>query len=280
MDIDLYIDKFLIFLRVNKGLSENTVSGYANDLSKLSEFFSDKPFSAQNVFDYTEKYIMGKYKPSTINRKLSALRAFVKFVSKYEDTDISFKDIKNVKHRREPPKYVSFDDISKAFSDDRDGLIVLLMYASGLRVSEIAELRISDIFFDAGFVKIKGKGSKERVVPVDANTIKLIDSYVKHKRGAYIKSNSSDFLFLSKNGKKLTRQALWKIVKRKFLSLGLDIHPHSLRHLFATHMIENGASLRVVQDMLGHESITTTQIYTDISDTALENEFHKLEILE
>ncbi len=279
MDIDLYVDKFLIFLKINRGLSEHTIAGYAADLSKLCEFFKDRKFSSKNMYEYIESSIMGKYKPATINRKLSAIRAFVRFVSKYEDTDITPGDIKNVKHRRVVPEYISFADILPAFSNDRDGLIVLLMYASGLRVSELANLRISDIFFDAGFIKVKGKGSKERVVPVDTKTLKLIDEYIKNIRGRYVKQNSSDFLFLSNRGKKFTRQALWKIVKNRFLAFGIEVHPHTLRHLFATHMIENGASLRVVQEMLGHESITTTQIYTDISDSALEREFHKSEII-
>ncbi len=279
MDIDLYVDKFLIFLKINRGLSEHTVAGYAADLSKLCEFFKDRQFSSKNMYDYIESSIMGKYKPSTINRKLSAVRAFVRFVSKYENVDIAPADIKNVKHRRVVPQYVSFEDILPAFSNDRDGLIILLMYASGLRVSELANLRISDIFFDAGFIKVKGKGSKERVVPVDTKTLKLIEEYIKNIRGRYVKQNSSDFLFLSNRGTRFTRQALWKIVKNRFLALGIEMHPHSLRHLFATHMIENGASLRVVQEMLGHESITTTQIYTDISDSALEREFHKSEII-
>jgi len=279
MDIDLYVDKFLIFLKINRGLSEHTVAGYAADLSGLCEFFKNRRFSSKNVYEYIENNIMGKYKPSTINRKLSAVRAFVRFISRYEDVDIAPGDIKNVKHRRVVPKYISFADILPAFSNDRDGLIVLLMYASGLRVSELANLRISDIFFDAGFIKIKGKGAKERVVPVDAKTLKLIEEYIRNIRGRYVKPNSSDFLFLSNRGKKFTRQALWKIVKNRFSAFGIEIHPHTLRHLFATHMIENGASLRVVQEMLGHESITTTQIYTDISDSALEREFHKTEII-
>ncbi len=280
MDIDLYIDKFLMYLRINRGLSENTIVGYANDLSGLSTFFADRKLTLSNLLKYVEKNILGRYKPSTINRKLSSIRALIKFISRYERINISPKDINNVKYKRQPPEYISFEKIRGAFSKDRDGLIVLLMYAAGLRVSELSELKISDIFFDAGFLKVKGKGSKERVVPVDAHTLKLIDYYIKNFRSTYVKDHSRDFLFLSNRGGRLTRQGLWKIVKKKFLSIGIDMHPHSLRHLFATHMIENGASLRAVQDMLGHESITTTQIYTDISDSAVEKEFHNMEILE
>ncbi len=279
MDIDSYVDRFLIFLRMNRGLSKNTISSYACDLRGLADFLKDGKLCALNINKYIEKNLFGKYKSSTINRKLSAIRLFLKFVEHYEDIDISYRDIKNIKHQREIPNYVSFEAIKPAFSKDRDGLIVLLMYASGLRVSEVSELRISNIFFDMGFIRAKGKGSKERVVPLDSGTLELVSYYIKNERGRYVKPNSSDFLFLSNRGYKLTRQALWKIVKKRFMKLGIYISPHSLRHLFATHMIENGASLRAVQEMLGHESITTTQIYTDISDSALESEFHRLEIL-
>ena len=279
MDIDYYIDKFLMFLRMNRGLSQNTIESYASDLRGLVDFLKERDLCSSNIGEYIEKKLLGRYKSSTINRKLSAIRLFLRFIERYEDIDISYRDIKNVKHQRKIPNYVSFENIKPAFSKDRDGLIVLLIYASGLRVSEVSELRISDIFFDMGFIRVKGKGSKERVVPLDSGTLKLIDCYIKNERGKYAKQNSSDFLFLSNRGHRLTRQALWKIVKKKFLKLGIRISPHSLRHLFATHMIENGASLRAVQEMLGHESITTTQIYTDISDSALEKEFHRLEIL-
>jgi integrase/recombinase XerD len=279
MDIDLYFDRFLDYLKIHKGLSSNTIASYANDLRSFVDFFKVRKIDSKGVFGYIQNSILGQYKPSTINRKLSSIRAFIKFLSKYEKIDISFRDIKNVKSMRNLPEYFSFNTIKEAFSSDRDGLIVLLMYASGLRASELCEIKIADILFDAGFIRIKGKGSKERIVPVDRYTLKAIEQYIRNERVKFANKNSKDTLFLSVRGKKLTRQALWKIVKKKFLKLGLDIHPHSLRHLFATHMIENGASIRAVQEMLGHESVTTTQIYTDISDNVLEREFHKLEIL-
>ncbi len=279
MDIDYYFDKFLMYLSINRGLSDNTVSGYAGDLSSFIGYFESKSIDNKGIFEYINENLIGKYKSATINRKLSSIRSFLKFISKYEELKVSYRDIKNVKHSRDVPQYTEFEKLLPAFTKDRNGLIVLLMYAGGLRVSELSDLRISDIFFDSGFLRVKGKGSKERIVPIDKNTVKLLNSYIQNERITYVKPNSKDFLFLSNRGYKLTRQALWKIVKKKFLILGIDIHPHSLRHLFATHMIENGASLRAVQEMLGHESITTTQIYTDISDTALEREFHRLEIL-
>ncbi len=280
MDIDGYFDKFMLYMSLNRGLSKNTINGYARDLRDFVGFFSKKKLNAENLFLYIGQNLSNNYKTSTINRKLSAIRSFIKFISRYETLDFSYKDIKNRKYSKKPPNYISFDKIKQAFGKDRDGLIVLLIYASGLRVSELCELRISNLFFDSGFVRVYGKGKKERVVPIDLHTLDLIKEYIKTDRQKYAKQHSSDFLFLSKKGEKLTRQAVWKIIKKRFLKFGIDMYPHMLRHLFATHMIENGASLRSVQEMLGHESITTTQIYTDISDNALENEFHRLEILE
>jgi len=280
MNIDLYIDRFIIFLKINKGLSPNTISGYARDLRDFNVFFKDKNLNRINLFDFINGNIMGHYKPSTINRKLSSIRAFIKFINRYEKTDISSKDIQNVKSRRKLPSYHSFESLKPLFSNDRDGLILLLLYAAGLRVSELINLHISNIFFDLGFLRVKGKGSKERVVPVDRNTIKLLENYIENERNRYVKSSKpNDYVFLSRRGTKLSRQYIWVIVKRKALSIGLELSPHSIRHLFATHLIENGASLRAVQKMLGHESILTTQVYTDISDKTLENVFHSLEIL-
>ncbi len=280
MDIDALLDEFLLYLSINRGLSDNTVEAYAKDLEAFSKFFKNRSLSSKNILEFAEKHYEQKhYKTSTINRKLSSLRTFLKFLSHTQGLDADYDVIKNIKHRRKPPEYIGFDRIKSLFSHDRDGLIVLFMYAAGLRVSELCGLKISDIMFDAGFVRVFGKSSKERIVPVDRRTLEFIEIYIKTERIKYADKHSSDFLFLSKSGKKLSRYAVWKIVKKKFLSIGIDAHPHALRHLFATHMIENGASLRSVQEMLGHESVTTTQIYTDISDSALENEFHKLEIL-
>ncbi len=279
MGIDAHIENFLLKLKL-RGFSENTVAAYATDLVQFAEHFRDRPITATEVARFVENHVMRVFAPSTVNRKLSSIRGFLKFLADNRMIEFSPSEIKNIKHRREPPNYIDFETIKKAFTDDHEGLILQLLYACGLRVSEIAHLKISDIMFDVGFIRIRGKGDKERMVPVDTRTLKRIREYIATERKNRAKKHSKDYLFLTSSGKPYTRQGLWKMVKRRFLALGLDIHPHMLRHLFATHMIENGASLRAVQEMLGHESITTTQIYTEISDRLLEQQFHELEILE
>ncbi len=280
MDIDGLIDSFLSRLRM-RGFSENTICAYAKDLKDFASFIEGKRLCKEEVFEYINRCVLPSHKPSTVNRKLSSIRAFVRYILREgHRLDISPDEIKNVKHRREPPQYVSFEKLKPLFSEDRDGLILLLMYACGLRVSELINLRVSDIMFQEGFIRVRGKGSKERIVPVDIGTLKLIEKYIKTRRRMFEKGNAGDYLFLSKRGGRLSRQAVWKIVKKKALSCGLDLHPHSFRHSFATHMIENGASLKAVKDMLGHESMTTTQIYTEISDKAMEEAFRKADIFE
>ncbi|WP_022670264.1 site-specific tyrosine recombinase/integron integrase [Hippea alviniae] len=278
MDIDSLIDRFIFSLQT-KGFSENTISSYAADLKEFSKFFSKRDLTKDNLMEFIENVLVNRYKPSTVNRKLSSIRGFLKFLLKYGHTDIDYSDLKNIKTKRVPPDYIPFEVIKKAIGEDRDGLIVRLMYASGLRISEIVNLKISDIMFESGFVKVKGKGNKERFVPVDLKTINAIRHYIESFRKQIKGYANSDYLFISNRGKPFSRQGLWKIIKKRFNRLGYNIHPHMLRHMFATHMIENGANIRAVQEMLGHENITTTQIYTDISDNAVEDAFRKADIL-
>ncbi len=273
-DLQYYIDEFLAFLQIQKGLSKLTIKSYQSDLKPLSTFFEHKELNSINLFYYIED-MKSHFKPSSVNRKLSTIRAFLRYLNREKLVDISYKDIKNVKYSRTLPDYISFNRIKELFSDTRDGLILMFIYASGLRVSELINVRISDIFFDAGFIRVKGKGSKERIVPLAISVVDRVKHYIANER----KGCDSDYLFITNRGHKFTRQGIWKIVKKRSHAIGLNISPHTLRHLFATHLIENGANLRSVQEMLGHESILTTQIYTDISDKTVEDVFHKLEIL-
>jgi len=274
-DLQYYINEFLAFLQIQKGLSKLTIKSYQSDLMSFSAFFEHKKLNSINLFYYTEN-MKSHFKPSSINRKLSSIRSFLRYLNRENLADISYKDIKNVKYNRTLPDYISFDRIKELFSDTRDGLILMFIYASGLRVTELINLKISDIFFDSGFIRVKGKGSKERIVPLAVSVVDRVKRYIANER----KKCNNDYVFITNRGKKFTRQGIWKIAKKRSHAIGLDISPHTLRHLFATHLIENGANLRSVQEMLGHESILTTQIYTDISDKTVEDVFHKLEILQ
>ena len=278
MNIDSLIDRFIFNLQT-KGFSQNTINSYANDLKDFSVFFSDKDITEESIEQFIEEKLIGKYKPSTVNRKLSTIRGFLKFLVKHGYIDVDYSNLKNIKTKRTVPDYIPFDVIKKAMSDDRDGLIIRLMYAAGLRISEVINLKISDIMFDGGFLRVKGKGNKERFVPVDLKTISALKNYIENERKKVKGYASSDYLFLSNYEKPFSRQGLWKMIKKRFAKLGYNVHPHLLRHMFATHMIENGANIRAVQEMLGHENITTTQIYTDISDNAVRDAFRKADIL-
>ena len=274
MDLNNLIDRFLLSLKI-RGFSDNTVSGYAKDLQDFQVFLDGRDITIETLILYRDSLAKRGYSSSTFNRKLSSLRSFLKYLVREGVVDVDWTVLKNKKTKRKLPDYVGEDIIEKAIGNGRDGLIVRLMYASGLRISELLNLKVSDILFSEGFVRIKGKGNKERLVPVDEKTLKLIKEYLKNRESG----SSNDYLFLSNRKKPFTRQGMWKLIKRQFRKLGIDLKPHTLRHMFATHMLENGANIRVVQEMLGHESITTTQIYTEITDNSLKEAFEKFDTI-
>ena len=274
MGIDSLIERFILHLKI-RGFSSNTIESYSSDLKDFADFFKDKPLKIEWIIKYKDKLVEKEYKNSTYNRKLSSIRAFLKFLYKLGVLEIDYSLLRNKRDARKPPVYISKDLIEQAMTKDRDGLIVRLMYATGLRVSEITKLKVSDVLFDTGFIRIKGKGKKERFVPVDKITLELLKNYLSGRNY----TTSKDFVFLSNRKRAFTRQGLWKIIKRKFRKIGVELKPHTLRHMFATHMLENGANIRAVQEMLGHESITTTQIYTDITDNSLQEAFNKFDII-
>ncbi len=273
MDIDNFIERFRFNLKL-KGFSENTISSYLNDLKGFADFFSNKSLNEQNLLKYRDELVNKHYAASTFNRKLSSIRAFLKFLNKSGLAEIDYSLLKNKKNNRKAPNYIAKDVIYKALTKDRDGLIIRMMYATGLRISELVNLKISDILFDSGFIRIKGKGNKERFIPIDEKSLEGIKEYVKIRGYNY-----KGYLFLSNRKKPFTRQGMWKVIKKKFRKLGLDIKPHMLRHMFATHMIENGANIRAVQEMLGHESVVTTQIYTEITDNSLKEALDKFDVI-
>ena len=273
MAIDDLTERFRFHLKL-KGFSENTISSYSNDLRDFAGFFCDKPLNERNLLRYRDELAKKSYAVPTFNRKLSSVRAFLKFLNRSGLLEIEYSLLKNKKSRRKVPNYISKGIIENTMTNDRDGLIVRIMYSTGLRISELVNLKVSDILFDSGFVRVKGKGNKERFVPIDRKTLEITKDYVK-ARNYYCKG----YLFLSNRKRPFTRQGMWKVVKRKFVKVGLDVKPHTLRHMFATHMLENGANIRAVQDMLGHESVTTTQIYTEISDNSLRKAFDKFDVI-
>ncbi|WP_068671953.1 site-specific tyrosine recombinase XerD [Oceanobacillus sp. Castelsardo] len=282
------LEDYFHFLQIERGLSENTLKSYRRDLKDYTNFLMKKleVKSWNNVtrieiihFLYALKD--GGKSTSTISRHISSIRSFHQFLmrEKIVNQDASLH-IETPKKERKLPDVLSQKEVEQLLSIDtktplayRNKAMFELMYATGLRVTELVTLNISDLHLTMGFVQCFGKGSKERIVPIGDVAIHAIEQYLQHGRGKLLKQNSTSTLFLNQHGRPLTRQGFWKILKKIALEVGInkEITPHTLRHSFATHLLENGADLRIVQEMLGHEDISTTQIYTHVTKTRLKD---------
>ena len=288
--IDTYINEFTEYLIIDKKYSENTIKAYNNDLKKFKNFINKK--NINQIDDGTIKaylkYLNKENNDSkTISHNISTLRSFYKFLL------IEKKVLKNPmeyielpKTKKSLPKTLSIEEIDKLLdinlTDDfsfRNKAMLELMYSSGLRVSELVNVKIHDIDISNCIIRIMGKGSKERIVPLGDYAIKYIGLYLKEHREKLIKKELNDYLFLNNHGKKMTRQGFFKILKTlaKEKNIKTEFSPHTLRHSFATHLLNGGADLRSIQEMLGHSDISTTQIYTHVSKEKLKenyNNFH------
>jgi integrase/recombinase XerD len=281
------IRDFQLYLKIERGLSKNTIDSYTRDLEKLTLFLTVNetdftPISIDAVtikeFNYA---IAKKINPRSQARVISGLRSFFDYLV-FEDyrqtnpTDL----IEAPKIGRKLPDTLSIAEINELISavdlshqqGERNRTILETLYSCGLRVSELVTLKISDLFFDEGFIKVVGKGNKERFVPIHLNAQKYITIYCTEVRSRLKPAKSfEDTLFLNRRGKGLTRQMIFTILKELAVKINLNkkISPHTLRHSFATHLLKNGADLRVIQLMLGHESITTTEMYVHLDTSYL-----------
>jgi integrase/recombinase XerD len=284
MNWDSYIKGFKSYLQLEKSLSGNSVEAYIHDVEKLYQFMSyyklDIPpgkvdyHLLQDFIRWVNELGMSA---RTQARVISGIKGFYKYLILENVISIDPTELlDSPKVGRKLPDTLSIEEINdlvKAIDlskpeGERNKAILETLYGCGLRVSELVNLRISSLFFDAGFVKVIGKGDKERLVPIGGVAKKNINIYLNTKRcHADIKKGNEDILFLNRRGSKLTRVMIFTIIKQLAKEIGLrkKISPHTFRHSFATHLIEGGADLRAVQDMLGHESITTTEIYTHLN---------------
>lgn len=279
---------FLNYLKFEKGLSENSLESYQLDLVKYKNHLVAYSIDSLNEVTYEDLseyfYILSELglQMSTRSRYLSAIRGLHKYLfnEKLLDSDIS-DIIELPKLKREIPDILSYEDINLIFEHIdinkpggiRDRAILETLYACGLRVSELINLKQRDIIWDSEIIRVLGKGSKERFVPIGASAMEWIQKYISEARVFFNKTdNAKDILFINQRGTALSRMYIWKMLKAatKLSGITMDVHPHTLRHSFATHLIEGGADLRAVQEMLGHSDIGTTQIYTHI-----DNEFIK-----
>lgn len=278
-----FLKEYLAFLKFEKNLSENSIQSYRNDLSKLLNFAESEKVNDLNEIDFPliRKFFEIQKKEGvssgTTARYRSSLKGFFKYLSKNQYIEKNPVDkLASTKISRKLPSYLTFNEIElileKIDHADiplglRDKAMLEIAYSCGLRVSELINLKISDLFFNEEVIRVIGKGSKQRLVPIGTSAINWVTEYLKFSRPILEnKIKSASIVFLNKRGTKLSRMGIWKILDKYAKEAGItkDVHPHVLRHSFATHLIEGGADLRAVQEMLGHSDISTTQIYTHI----------------
>lgn len=281
-----YIDDFLEYLLVVKKHSDNTIINYRVDLLEFMEFTNNniniKKDDVNNYLKYLYDLDVSK---SSISRKLSSLRSFYNYLLKKQIVNNNyFSLIKNPKKDSGLPKYVKEEDIDKMFNVPntrtwigiRNLLIVRMLYATGLRVSELVSVKLNDINETERTIRVLGKGSKERIVVFGNNTKEALDDYLKRGRRE-VDFHNSDYLFLNKDGNRLSTRYVRKIIDDIIFKASIEMHvsPHMLRHTFATGMLNNGADLVSVKDLLGHESLNTTSIYTHVSDDKIREIYNK-----
>lgn len=272
------IKDFMAHIAVEKGLAKNTVMSYGRDLGKFSGYLERhgatlNTFKKENIIGFMEYLKDGGMSTPSICRAISTIRGLTRYLML--SGRISEDPAENLPAPRKwetLPKALSRWEVRELLDSDKNGSLAIrdmamleMLYSSGLRVSELVALRISDINFEAGFLRIMGKGSKERVVPAHPRALDAVRRYMEGLRPKLLKGRQSDFVFLSTRGDSMTRQRFWQALKSYGRAIGVDISPHILRHSFATHMLEGGADLRSLQKMLGHSDISTTQIYTKIT---------------
>ena len=275
------IDQFLDYLTVERGLSENTIESYRRDLLKYASFLQKKRISSldsvqrKNLLDFMMGLKETGLAANSISRNLVAIKVFHRFLLrerfiKKDPTSV----IESPKLWKKVPDVLSLDEVEKmidAPDEDeprglRDKAALELMYATGMRVSELVNLKMDGLNLELGIVKCMGKGKKERIVPVGSKAIGLLRRYLDTARPSLLKAKRSQHIFITQQGKAMSRISFWKLIKKYTKQCGISktITPHTLRHSFATHLLKGGADLREVQELLGHEDITTTQIYTHV----------------
>jgi integrase/recombinase XerD len=272
------VDLYLHHLRVEKGLLQNTIEAYSRDLRAFLEFWSHRPlreFQRKEVAKYLSFLGERGLSARSVHRALVALRGFFRFLlleghveeDPLEDVSLpSFpKRLPNPLTLEQTKELLEKPDPSTPIGL-RDSALLELMYGTGIRVSEASELRLEALQLEMGFLLVRGKGDKERIVPIGEMAREKLRRYLSEGRPQLLKDRASAFVFLNPRGRKLSRQGIWKIIKKYALLCGIkDISPHTLRHTFATHLLQGGADLRVVQILLGHADISTTQIYTSVT---------------
>ncbi|MEE8340723.1 MAG: site-specific tyrosine recombinase XerD [Candidatus Neomarinimicrobiota bacterium] len=291
--MNILLKDYITFLRIEKNLSPNTIEAYERDLKRYLNFI-EKDEGIENLNNIKQKHIR-KYirvlndvhlSVTSINRAFSSIRSFHNYLTGEEiiqsnpiltlDMPKAPRKLPNILSPNEIDNILETIDISTNLGI-RDLAVIEILYSGGLRVSELCDLKLTDLLLDAEMLRVTGKGNKQRLVPLGPRAIRCLNKYIKHVRPSFARKNkNSGQIFLSRNGNPLTRMMVWLIIKKwvGFTNIKKDISPHTLRHSFATHLLEGGADLRAVQEMLGHSDISTTQIYTHLDKEYLK-EVHR-----
>jgi len=284
--MDLLLDRFLHYLVVEKGLSRNTVEAYSHGLNRFLNYLENrgrKEVRDVSKADLREFLLVLKRQglsSKTLMRNLVSIRVFLRFLAEEGILNSNpAEEIESPKVSRTLPEILSFDEVDHLLAQPdttgprglRDRAMLEMLYATGMRVSELVQLQVHHLHLEAGYVLLYGKGSKERIVPMGEEAMRWTQDYMNHSRQSLLKQKDTPFLFVSRSGRPMSRQQFWKIIKAYGRKAGIQkrITPHLLRHSFASHLLERGADLRSVQLMLGHVDISTTQIYTHVTGERL-----------
>lgn len=284
-----YTKKFINYLTIEKNYSNHTIQSYETDLELYINYFHNKDIlniNKQDIRTYLKYLDELNYKTSSISRMLSSLRSFYNYLLKNNIvTTNPFKNIKNPKKEKKLPNFIKYEELEEILktchSDDplgiRNQLIIELFYSTGIRISELINIKVSDIDFSNNIIKVLGKGDKERIVYFGTYALESINKYLNESRDILLKGKQSQYLFINHLGNHLTDRGVRDIMERviKESTVKNKISPHTLRHTFATHMLNEGADLKTVQELLGHSSLSTTGIYTHVSNERLRNIYLK-----
>ncbi|MDO4963516.1 MAG: site-specific tyrosine recombinase XerD [bacterium] len=286
MNLDKLIEEYLRYLLIDKAYSKNTIDSYEKDLEKFLYFNKNKDIkniTVENLKDYIKYLNDIKLTDKSIARNISCIRGFYKFllIEKYIDNNIS-EAIFSPKTKKSLPKVLTEDEVFKLLdiklTDNfsyRNKAMIELLYATGIRVSELVNLKLQDVDFNDDIIRVFGKGSKERIIPIGDYSKEFLNKYICEYRPSMLKGKTVEYLFLNNHGNKMTRQGFFKLIKKLAMECGIkkEISPHILRHSFASHLLKYGADLRTIQELLGHSSISTTQIYTHVTNEELKNNY-------
>lgn len=300
MDAEKALREFLGHLLIERGLANNTIEAYRRDIKNFLSYLKENKIKLAQLkrddfLNYVQFLQKKSYSSTTISRKIAALRSFFKFLVREGNLKAVEIEVEYPRLAKQLPQVLSSQEVEKLLAvsygtkprELRDRALLETLYATGLRVSELISLNLESIDFKGGFIRCLGKGGRERIVPLGQPALEALDNYLKMGRPSLARAGLSACgssarldsrtaaLFLNQRGERLTRQGVWGVLKKHAQKAGLKLSPHILRHSFATHLLEGGANLKAVQEMLGHASLTTTQIYTHLSKSHLRKSFLK-----